>query len=317
MLENSASFRAKMAALSAHETIEVETEEEMSHHSIENMTKTELWTLLYFAGYLTNVPRHLDSDSKQEGGHSDDNSDPDSDNNSDAGSVTPILLCIPNSEIHFLVRRWLRAYMKKCITIRKPHRSSQALFSIAVNGPMATFAKQFGNFITDQLPARFLGSKEQVYQAFVCAWLTCTAHLVKVTPRWEVAVERDAGWGRLDLVIQQAHHKNGVITKYKRISLTKKDKKYGYGDSQCRRLTKAADDALSQVETRFYRAHMWPHVTKVFEYGIAFLGPYCAVAGRLLERKLGEGWVITEMYDSKADEERRAEMYCQHPPIID
>jgi len=304
---------------------------------------------MYFAGYLTNVPHHLDSGSKHEGGHSDNNSGPDgensndadgdngsdnnsgpdgdngsdadgdngsdsdSDNTSDAGSLTILLLCIPNSEIQTLVRRWLRTYMKKCIKARKPHTSGEALFSMAVHGPMATFAKRFGNFITDQMPARFLGSREQVYQAFVCAWFTCAAHSVKVTPHWEVCVERDAGWGRLDLVIQQAHHENGVIKEYKRISPTKKDKKDGYGDSQCRRLTKEADNALNQVETRSYRNYVQPHVTKVFEYGIAFLGPYCAVAGRLLERKPGERWLITETYDSKADEERRSKMYSIRP----
>jgi hypothetical protein len=54
---------------------------------------------------------------------------------------------------------------------------------------------------------------------------------------------------------------------------------------------------------------MLPHVIKLREYGIAFLGPYCAVTGRLLERKPGEEWVVKENYTSKMDEKRRFELY--------
>jgi hypothetical protein len=98
-----------------------------------------------------------------------------------------------------------------------------------------------------------------------------------------------------------------------RMELTKKDKTDGYGDSQRRRLTNIADKALSQVEKKLYRAQMQPHVTNFREYGIAFLGSYCAVAtiGRSLERKPGEAWVVAvqDNYTSAMYEKRRSEWY--------
>jgi hypothetical protein len=51
---------------------------------------------------------------------------------------------------------------------------------------------------------------------------------------------------------------------------------------------------------------MKDHITKLHEYGLAFLGPYFAVTiGRSLERKQGGGWVVTDTYGSIEDEERR------------
>ena len=54
---------------------------------------------------------------------------------------------------------------------------------------------------------------------------------------------------------------------------------------------------------------MLPTVTELREYGIAFLGPYCVVTGRLLEQKPGEGWIVKEIYTSKMDEKQRLEFY--------
>jgi hypothetical protein len=64
-----------------------------------------------------------------------------------------------------------------------------------------------------------------------------------------------------------------------------------------------------QLETRQYRASMKDHVTKLHEYGLAFLGPYCAVVGHSLERKQGGAWVVTGTYDSIEDEKRREKLY--------
>jgi PD-(D/E)XK nuclease superfamily len=199
--------------------------------------------------------------------------------------------------------------MKNRISAQKRQESSRTLFHLAVQGSIDQFAKQFGSFLLDTMPAQFLGNREVVYQAYVHAFLNATAQAISVTTKWDVDVERYSGLGRLDLVIQRPTEKYGALQEYKRIELTKKDKRDGYGDSQGRRLTKHADDALKQIETRWYRARMLPTVTELREYGIAFLGPYCAVTGRLLERKPGEGWIVKEIYTSKMDEKRRLEFY--------
>jgi hypothetical protein len=62
-----------------------------------------------------------------------------------------------------------------------------------------------------------------------------------------------------------------VIQEYKRIRLTKMDKKGVYSTSQELRLTKMADEALDQIEKKRYRNAVWDHVTELHEYGVAFI----------------------------------------------
>jgi len=41
---------------------------------------------------------------------------------------------------------------------------------------------------------------------------------------------------------------------------------------------------------------MRDRVTELREYGMVFLGPYCAVEGCLLKRKPGGQWEVKELY---------------------
>ena len=75
------------------------------------------------------------------------------------------------------------------------------------------------------------------------------------------------------------------------------------------RLTKMAAEGLQQLERKQYRASMRDHVTKLHEYSLGFLGPYCAILGRSLERKPGEQWVIVDSYDADEDEKGRDRLY--------
>ena len=58
-------------------------------------------------------------------------------------------------------------------------------------------------------------------------------------------------------------------------------------------LMKTAEEAQVQFEMRQYRALMRDHITKLHEYGMAFLGPYCVIVGCSLERKQGSAWSQT------------------------
>ena len=52
-------------------------------------------------------------------------------------------------------------------------------------------------------------------------------------------------------------------------------------------------------------------VMKLREHGLAFLGPYCAIIGRSLERKQQGGpWVVADTYDADQDERCRELLYC-------
>ena len=220
-----------------------------------------------------------------------------------------MVVCLPNNEIRTVFRQWLRTYLAKRIVTEHLRARSIDLFHTMVSGPMASFARDFGKLITTTMPGQFFGSKEVVYQAYVCAFFTAAAEAAKTSPSWEVEVERYSGIGRLDLIIQRMGGNNATIQEHKRIRFLKKDKAEGYGESQCRRLTKIAEEALIQIETKRYRTMIRDHVTELWEFSLAFLGPYCAVVGHLLRRKHGGKWEIHEVYTADQDEARRAEMY--------
>jgi len=120
-------------------------------------------------------------------------------------------------------------------------------------------------------------------------------------------VEHCSGIGQLDLRLVSDHE--AVIQEYKRIKLTKKDKDSGYGGSQRKRLTKAAEKGLGQIEIKGYRTQLPDQVTKLREFGIAFLGPYCAIVGHSLKREPGGEWRIRKVYNAERNERHRDRLY--------
>jgi len=190
---------------------------------------------------------------------------------------------------------------------------------------MASFAEQFSKLVWETLPKEFLSSRENVYQSYVSGFMTVAAKAAAAAAdlsnraTWDIRVEVDAGIGRLDLVLQRAGDNTGVIHEYKRIKQTATDeKKEGYGSSQRTRLTRKTKEAMKRLDTRAYRPAMKDHVTQLREYGIAFLGRYCAIEGRLLERSQGGSWVVKESYTADSNETCRAQLYTtiQHSTLM-
>ena len=67
----------------------------------------------------------------------------------------------------------------------------------------------------------------------------------------------------------------------------------------------------SQIVTlKRHRAGMPEGVITIVEYGIAFLGPYCAVEARMLERQNGK-WITRTEYSVSTDEKRRRDTYVR------
>jgi len=91
-------FRAHMTDLLANESTEIEIEEDMTYHSVADMSPTQLWTLIYYAGYLTKTPP---------GGAAHDTGGDTPSTYGDAIGGTKISACIPNFEIQGEFRRWL------------------------------------------------------------------------------------------------------------------------------------------------------------------------------------------------------------------
>ncbi|KIM76795.1 hypothetical protein PILCRDRAFT_12500 [Piloderma croceum F 1598] len=122
MLDNIASFREQVAGLSGPgEGVEIEIEPKMSYHSIPEMTKTQLWTLIYFAGYLTKLPRDhtpCPADAPDHDSNTESQTYRANDSNDDS-SRDMIELCLPNYEIRSVFDRWLRNHMKNCISAQE------------------------------------------------------------------------------------------------------------------------------------------------------------------------------------------------------
>ena len=297
------------------------------------MSPAQLWTLTYYAGYLTNTVNGpaglvfrrtltwiqlLDSTVHDAGGDADSDADVDADGDTPSNyprdtDGTRIPVRIPNFEIRRKFRQWLRNYIDQCM---EPEIKSKSisLFRKMVSGDISSFAAQFGKLVWDTMPIQFLGRKEAVYQAYVSAYFTAACDASTALDRrnksaWDIRVEEYGGIGCMDLILQRIGDDTGVLHEHNRVPLKDQDKKGGYGDSQRQRLTKKAEEALVQLETRQYRASMKDHVTKLHEYGLAFLGPYCAVVGRSLERKQEGPWKTKNTYGFVEDEERRKLLY--------
>ena len=218
-------------------------------------------------------------------------------------SMDSVSVRIPNVEITSQFRGWIKEDFD-CRMTKELSNPSVNLFRAMTDGNFKDFATLFGSFLLESVPQRIFGSVEMVYQDYLFAYFSSAAEALAIKPKWNTVMETAAGTGRTDMAFW--NKTRGTIDEVKRIEYPEKR---GYRDSHERKfLTKAAKEALEQCDTRHYRAIMPATVTTVCEYGLAFLGPYCGIEARLLER-VGEKWVIKEMYTAEEDEVRRKDTY--------
>jgi hypothetical protein len=220
-----------------------------------------------------------------------------------------LAVSIPNYEIYSVFSRWLRAHVSRSIATLKLQTASIDLIHTMASGSLSSFAEKFGALVLNEMPGQFFGNKEVVYQSWVAGYITTAAAATRVQPSWEVHVERYAGAGRLDLIMHKRKGKYAVIQEYRRLKPLEKEKGMGYISSNDSRLTNKADEALQQLEDRCYRAKLGPHVTELREYGVAFLGPYCAIVARSMRRADRGKWAVVGDYTAVEDTARRETMY--------
>jgi len=209
---------------------------------------------------------------------------------------------IPNAEIQTEFRGWIREDFHSRMT---PELSETSIrqFNLMVNGDFAEFAESFGNFFFREAPACIFGSRESAYQEYVNAYFSSAAHALQVRPKWTVKMEVGAGLGQAGIVF---YNEVGVIVEVKCFS---HDKKEGYHNQERKQLSSGTKEALLQCDTRHYRLMMPKHVNTIYEYGLAFLGPYCGVEARILKKENGS-WVTESAYTADEDENRRQRTYC-------
>jgi len=222
-------------------------------------------------------------------------------------SVDTVSVCIPNAEIESQFRGWIKQDFGSRMT-EDLSGPSVNLFRVMTDGNFKEFATLFGRFLLESVPQRIFGSVEMVYQDYLLAFFSSAAEARAIEPKWNMVMETPAGTGRTDMAFW--NEKRGTIIEVKRIKYTGKK---GYRNAHERQLlTEATKEALDQCDTRHYRAILPATVTTVCEYALAFLGPYCGIEARLLER-VDTKWVIKEMYTSEEDEVRRKDTYCLRP----
>ncbi len=210
---------------------------------------------------------------------------------------------IPNSEIQSEFREWIREDFGRRMTPELSD-SSITLFNLMSNGSFAEFAESFGQLFFTQVPQRIFGGVETVYQDYLFAYLSSAAHALEVKPKWTTKMEVDAGDGRTDMVF---YRDEGVVLELKRFP---RKKKKGYRDQERLQLSNGTKEALEECDTRYCRSIMPENVTTIYEYGLAFLGPYCGVEARIL-KKVNGIWVTDGVYTAGEDEKRRQRMYCR------
>ena len=212
---------------------------------------------------------------------------------------------IPNLEIKSHFRDWIRTDFEwNMAKAGLSYGPSVSIFCDMINGNFFKFAKAFGEFVLSSMPKRVFGSREWVYQHWVHAYFTGVAGAM-CDKNWISRIEQVAGDGRADIILYD--DKRGGILELIRLPHPKKE---GYRDHEKSLLSEATNGALDQCDTRHYRADMPEGVNTIVECGIAFLGPYCAVEGRLLERQNGK-WITRTQYSVSADEDRRKDTYVR------
>jgi hypothetical protein len=254
--------------------------------------------------------RDSDSGEDSDGSDSSGGEDNDGSDSSSGDLKAAISAQIPNYEIRSLFRQWLLDHFMDRMKRSSRTTNCVDMFQHMVSGSMALFAKGFSKFVWQTMPTQFLGSKECVYQAYVSACLTVASQLASPDQGfWEVKVECN-GIGRLDLIFSR--NDKAAIQEHKRVVLSAQDKKNGYGDSQRKRLTRAAEKGLRQIEVKGYRARLPDTVTELREFGIAFLGPYCAIESHSLKRKPGGQWKFKKTYMAERNERHRDQLYTAY-----
>ena len=213
---------------------------------------------------------------------------------------------IPNFEIQSQFRKWIRSDLDQSMAdAGLNYGPSISLFGDMVNGNFFEFSKAFGEFVLNSMPQRIFGSLEWVYQDWLHAYFSGVADAI-VDKKWRIRMEQVAGDGRADIILHDDEETGGIL-EFKRLAHPKKE---GYRDHEESLLSEATNEALNQCDTRHYRAGMPEGVITIVEYGIAFLGPYCAVEARLLEKADGK-WITRSTYSVSSDEKRRRDTYVR------
>ena len=200
-----------------------------------------LWSLLLFTGYVTYT--HCDLVEGKEFCN----------------------LTIPNKEINLLYQDLIKAIFEQALALPKIRQLIQAL----THGDSETLTVLLQEFILNSASVYDFSDRdlEKSYHLFVLGLL------VLLSDHYEIKSNREAGYGRFDIIlIPYEEHKAGIIIELKKV-LTAKNETF----------ESAATRALEQIESMHYAQELrGRHLTSIIAFGIVFEGKKVLVQSRRL-----------------------------------
>ena len=191
------------------------------------------WGLLLFSGYLNAVEARQEPD----------------------GRVSRRLE-LPNREVRIAIEDAISSWTQLALGGRSP---LEAMLRTMLAGRTEEFARLLSGFARDALSFHDTGCKrpEAVFHAFVLGML------VQLAPRYRVRSNREAGYGRADILISPVQPgEAGIVLEFKVVDRD-------LGDEPETTL----DEALAQVQERRYAAELRAEgVSEVLVYGAALDG---------------------------------------------
>ena len=204
---------------------------------------------------------HNQSSTGSDVGNSSGTDSPDDDGDSGGNNSSPsagdlksyVSVQLSNQEIQSLFHpEWLRNHLMDSVNRLGQGAACSRIFQNMVWGSMVSFAKEFMKMVWTRMSSAFLGSREYVYQAFVCGFFTVAGQFAASSfdlEEWVLDVEGYSGISRFDCSMHR--NSEACIHEYTRIKMSKQDQMSGpYSDLQRERLTKEAQNGLSRSKSK-------------------------------------------------------------------
>lgn len=223
-----ASFKEDFELLLSNQSVVKIIDKKLVFSEIE-IDERALWTLLLFAGYLTYSKKEL---------------------------IEGYIYCdlvIPNKEIKFLYKDFLRFFLRVSIKVSTPEKLRSAILA----GDVTTLSILLQVFVLTSMSMYDLPSEEpeRSYHLFVLGLL------VLLADDYQVKSNRESGYGRYDIMlIPKNKSYPGYVMEFKKV-LTKES------------LEEAAQRAMEQIKTKQYAQELKGlGIAKIILLGIAFQG---------------------------------------------
>ncbi len=227
---SSLNFKKSLEAWLNGESIRTEIDSNIVFSEIEKNDKN-IYSLLFFSGYLKCINKELINKTY----HCD--------------------LTIPNKEVHYIFRNIISSWLNDSFRDDRLNLLLQAL----INGDIEVFEELFSEFVLETLSFYDVNQKneEAVYHAFLLGIL------INLTD-YEVISNREAGLGRVDIILLNKEDKNrlAIIMELKRINKFREKTK-----------EMALKNALKQIENKRYELEVKKRgYSNILKMGVVFDG---------------------------------------------